>query len=235
MSKPPYSVQLEHPFLTQLHQALVVSGDFDATEALLTQAARSRPREILLPGHDTPTSDAPDTEASLFGLHAYNVVPKAVWSRLDVEDATLSVDGEAPSPRGGHKLIYVPRDVLTGQRACLLLLGGFDGKEELADFWSFDLPTPEDPIEYKGRWSILSWNTADEGGPGSLSCHQACVNEQTGEMYVMGRFTTPGTPSTETDEVRHIPCELYKYHTRGPRAHQWEIIQEDTSVSVWFS
>lgn len=139
LAQPPYSIQFEHPLISQLHESLVVNGDFDQSEQFLAQA----------------------TDQGLFAQHLSRTAPKPHWTLLS--DSTLSlepgssVDGETPPARGGHQLIYLPS--YQSEPAALYLFGGYDGKKDLADFWRFDLA--RDGLS--GRWHCLSHDTSHDG------------------------------------------------------------------------
>jgi hypothetical protein len=179
------AVQLEHPSLTQLHDYLVKQGDFDAAENLLSDMAFQ--------------SDGP----SLLDEYCSSAQPTAEWTRLDILPDVLTWDGEAPSPRGGHQMVLVrPNsnasslrddtddiisiDLDVDDEAAIYLFGGWDGTSELSDFWRFS-------IKHQ-RWEVLHESQASSGmgepvWPSARSCHQMCVDESTGDIYLLGKFT----------------------------------------------
>ena len=57
-------------------------------------------------------------------------------------------------------------DVLT---ETIYLFGGWDGTQDLADFWAFHIATQ--------KWTLLSSNTAEEGGPSARSCHKMTLDQ----------------------------------------------------------
>ena len=61
---------------------------------------------------------------------------------------------------------YIPSDVLT---ETIYLFGGWDGTQDLADFWSFHIPTQ--------KWTLISSNTAEDGGPSARSCHKMTLDQ----------------------------------------------------------
>ncbi|KAG6375664.1 muskelin 1, intracellular mediator kelch motif-containing protein [Boletus reticuloceps] len=71
-------IQFEHPVVTSLHAALVLQGNWDEAETLLTQAS----------------------SAGLFQRYLQSCQPHAQWRRLHGVDA----DGDAPTERGGHAM-----------------------------------------------------------------------------------------------------------------------------------
>ena len=178
------AVQLEHPSLTQLHDYLVKQGDFDAAEQLLSEIA------------------FPSSGSSLFDEYCSSAQPRAEWTRLDTLPDVLTWDGEAPSPRGGHQMVLLrPNSNATSLRddtddiisidleeddeAAIYLFGGWDGTKELSDFWRFSLKHQ--------RWEIIQESQASSGmgeaaWPSARSCHQMCVDETTGDIYLSGKF-----------------------------------------------
>ena len=102
------------------------------------------------------------------------------------------MDSSQPSPRGGHQLLWDPNS------QHLFLLGGWDGKRDLADFWSFN------PLSRS--WTLLSMNVEKEGGPSARSCHKAALHISTGNIYVLGRYIDP-----ERRDSSSVPCDFYRY------------------------
>jgi hypothetical protein len=64
-----------------------------------------------------------------------------IWRQIQAQ----SEDGEAPSARGGHQMCI---DI---EGRMIYVLGGWDGKRDLSDFWRFDIRT--------SKWRILSMDT----------------------------------------------------------------------------
>lgn len=113
--------------------------------------------------------------------------------------------GVWPSARGGHQLLW---DSNSQQ---LFLLGGWDGKRDLGDFWSFD------PIS--STWTLLSMNSEKEGGPSPRSCHKAVLHSSASNIYVLGRYIDP-----ERRESTSVPCDFYRYSLA---AGQWTRLSAD--------
>lgn len=167
-------------------------------------------------------------EPSLFEMHAQTKKPQAIWNRLDSDPTTLSVDGEKPESRGGHRLVFVPADPEQESGcASLYLFGGFNGQEELADFWRYDLPSESrHDSDSQARWNLISRDTRDHGGPSPRSCHGTCVDTETGDIYILGRFVKFMEEDTDAGDV-----ELWRYHTRGTLRGAWDSMNRDNSVS----
>ena len=62
----------------------------------------------------------------------------------------------------------------------IYLIGGWDGIMDLSDFWSFSVES--------GRWSCLSSNTEQDGGPSARSCHKMCLDGKKKLIYTLGRY-----------------------------------------------
>ena len=56
-----------------------------------------------------------------------------------------------PGCRGGHQM------VMDNQSQTIYLFGGWDGRQDLGDFWSYHIPN--------AKWTLLSANTEQDGGP----------------------------------------------------------------------
>lgn len=63
------------------------------------------------------------------------------WKQIQVNQK----DNEVPSPRGGHQMC------IDAQNRKIYVFGGWDGKQDLADFWSYDLRLE--------KWELISANT----------------------------------------------------------------------------
>lgn len=129
-------------------------------------------------GREGPSSDrVPDVRAS-YSAEGNN--EENIDAEMDLRSNASHSDLELPSAKE-------PGNEQDDDGACLYLYGGWDGKNELSDIWSFSL--------YHGRWQLISANTndpADDGlvpaRPGARSCHQMVVDEETGDIYTFGRF-----------------------------------------------
>jgi hypothetical protein len=180
-----------------MHTKLVLSGDFNAAEALLADFASS----------------------GLFGSYIKSSAPLAVWKELT---STLSSDGDAPDPRGGHAMC------IDSETGVIYLHGGYNGSKSLDDLWSFDIA--------QGRWNLLSHSTSgDKNGPSPRSCHKIVFDERAGCLYLLGgledRHQIAGADAH--DAVTHT-SEFYRYRTKGIDAGKWDYLTFDTAVSMCF-
>lgn len=111
----------------------------------------------------------------------------------------------SPSGRGGHQMIW---DSI-GQR--IYLLGGWDGKRDLADFWSFD------PVSR--AWTLISSDVEREGGPSGRSCHKAALHTSARHIYILGRYIEP-----DRRDPLNLPCDFYRYDLETGR---WTRLSSD--------
>ncbi|ORZ15828.1 Muskelin N-terminus-domain-containing protein [Absidia repens] len=234
-------VQLEHPLLTELHAQLVLKGDFEGTERLLTQ--------LLGQG--------------VFQHYAKNAPYKANWHRI----WATNQDGDAPCPRGGHqmcidvvgKMIYLLGgwsgqqdlsdfwcyDIQMDQWKLLcadtMQHGGpsprschkisFDAKSRSifvlgkyvecqaaqnnrleSDFYRYF-------CDYN-KWVKISDNTAQEKGPGLIFDHQMCVDEEGETLFVFGGRKV----NYETTTTMYTYSGLYSYSIA---TNVWRLVRAD--------
>lgn len=210
-------IQLEHPILTQLHHTLVKSGDYQETEKLILKSledgffndwlSRQQPQPlwspIILPeelvSEDavlTPTPVTPETEEGS--------------SELQFSGKPLSsfMCCGQPSNRGGHQMI------MDNVSQTVYLFGGWDGGRDLADFWTFHIPS--------GKWSQLSADTEAEGGPPPRSCHKMVIDENYRQIFVLGKYLERGM----RDSRSKIKSDFFVYHID---TSTWTQITDDTS------
>lgn len=113
-------------------------------------------------------------EASYSGLldgYRFSCQPQAEWTELNGTDA----DGDVPRRRGGHAMC------MDEQNGLIYLFGGWDGQQNLDDFWVYDVR--------EDTWRMLSLATSRESnGPGPRACHKMVFDPQTGAIYVLGRL-----------------------------------------------
>ena len=114
-----------------------------------------------------------------------------------------------PSPRGGHQLVI---DCLRGN---IYLFGGWDGSRDLADFWQFNIAA--------GKWSLVSGDTAAEGGPGPRSCHKMVLDPTHGQIFVLGRYLERSARDTQAN----TRSDFYVFDIG---AGKWTQITDDTSA-----
>jgi hypothetical protein len=189
-------------------------------------------------------------DESLLDSYIHSTSPTPLWTRIQDTNA----DGDVPTKRGGHQM------TIDTDAGIIYMLGGWDGRQELSDFWAYHIA--------EGRWKIISMNTLDEGGPGPRSCHKMVFDKATGYIYLFGRFhdydssaqrvvplnqpprdATSPPPPMQHNRVRSLPssplpsirltkattpspyqADFYRYSTRGATEGCWELISSDTEV-----
>ena len=117
----------------------------------------------------------------------------------------------APQPRGGrgHQLC-----IDSGQQN-IYMFGGCDGTRDLAEFWKYNITS--------GKWSLLSGDTAAEGGPGPRSCHTMMLDPKYRQIFVLGRYLERGLWDTQAN----TQSDFYVYDIG---AGEWTMITNDTSA-----
>ncbi|KAJ2102141.1 hypothetical protein GGI09_001376 [Coemansia sp. S100] len=126
----------------------------------------------------------------------------SVWKQVD--QSTCHV----PAARGGHQMC------VDEESRVAYLFGGWDGANNLGDLWMLFMDT--------GKWTCLSANTHNEGGPGPRSCHAMCFDSVHKCIYIMGKYVDHeyrGNTGLEND--------LYCYDTLN---NEWIVLSENTEV-----
>ncbi|KAG0826673.1 hypothetical protein G6F18_009843 [Rhizopus arrhizus] len=132
------------------------------------------------------------------------------WQRI----YALNDDGDMPCARGGHQMCI---DVESER---IYLFGGWDGKKDLSDFWSYNIK--------KQRWHLLSADTCADGGPSARSCHQICFDPVRKSIFVLGRYIEPTANATIADLTGNTyGSDFYQYFIEQD---QWIKISENTQV-----
>lgn len=116
--------------------------------------------------------------------------PSTTWKRI----WDTSVDCNVPSPRGGHACAF------DAARGTLYLFGGWDGGQDLGDFWAYSISA--------ARWTRLSANAAAEGGPSARSCGSAIFDQKTGDIFFLGRYVV----KAPTAEKRKQTAQQQQQH-----------------------
>nr|XP_019955452.1 PREDICTED: muskelin isoform X2 [Paralichthys olivaceus] len=192
-------IALEHPMLTHLHDRLVLQGDFDACEELIDKAVRD----------------------GLFNQYISQQEYKPRWSQIipkcnkgtsvpEINRDDMSGDGDdnRPGMRGGHQMVI---DV---QTETVYLFGGWDGTQDLADFWAYSVQ--------ENQWACISRDTEKENGPSARSCHKMCVDSQRRQIYTLGRYLDSSVRNSKS-----LKSDFYCYDID---ANTWTLLSEDTSA-----
>lgn len=135
-------VELEHPILTQLHDALVKEVCAQFPRQSLHRHARLS-AEQALSVHTCVQGDFAKCEElmadcgkkGLYTEHVSLLPYAAKWQRLSSADPVAeAADGLAPGMRGGHQMCIHSRS------GTIYLLGGWEGHADLGDFWQYSIP-----------------------------------------------------------------------------------------------
>ncbi|CAG8469113.1 3784_t:CDS:10 [Funneliformis caledonium] len=130
--------------------------------------------------------------------HAY----KHQWTKIDA----TNIDGDSPCMRGGHQMCI---DVEAG---CIYLLGGWNGADNLSDFWVYNVNTK--------IWTLISSDTKVQGGPGPRSNHKICLDPDNKQIYVLGRFI-----GRDMRANANYDSDFYRYDII---CNEWEQLSENT-------
>lgn len=157
------------------------------------------------PAAESLLRDTLSTQSGLFDEYIDEHIPyQCAWERLD------SGDQQMPSRRGGHQMVWDP----VAQR--LYLLGGWDGNQDLADFWMWE--------ESTRLWTCLSTDTRMENGPGPRSCHKVCISSTRRLLFVFGRFVEADSRTGIANGTRGD--DLFQYDLEG---HTWTQVSTDVA------
>ena len=81
------------------------------------------------------------------------------------------------------------------ERQMIYLMGGWDGNDDLADFWMFDIN--------QQSWKMISRDTEQDGGPCARSCHKLCLDYKRKLIFMLGRYLDSEVRSTMSLKVYH--------------------------------
>ncbi|CAG8499389.1 16163_t:CDS:10 [Acaulospora morrowiae] len=180
---------LEDPFITELHAQLVTNGDFQAAENIMIEASYK----------------------GLFGEYIRGCSYSHLWKKIEATDA----DGNSPCMRGGHQMCIdvEARLFILYQAGHIYLLGGWDGSNDLSDFWVYDVNNK--------NWALISADTEVQGGPNPRSNHKMCLDPSKKCLYVLGRFI-----DRDVRADANFNSDFYRYDIRN---NEWELICENTA------
>ena len=221
-------ISLEHPFVTSLHDSLVIQGDFAKSETLLSSMA----------------------SASLFAMSLQAEQPHAHWTQLHGVDA----DGDAPSARGGHAMCIDPQSgkiYLFGGWDGQKNLDDFwvyDIRSESWQILSYATqreahgPSPRSchkMIFDTATGAIYVFGRLDEASADITDLPVSAA--ATHGSGVDAPVTSPVSPRQASPPIafsgpRSTPtvrgAEFYRYQTRGRDQGTWELLSVDTSVRM---
>ncbi|KAL7306121.1 hypothetical protein TKK_0001570 [Trichogramma kaykai] len=240
-------ITLEDPRLSNLYNLLVVNGDHQQTEEFIIDAVQngllddyissqtykvswskiltSDPKPGMRGGHQMVLDPLTET-LYLFGgwngnqdlsdLWTYNIATRA-WTLLCPD--TSAVGG--PSARSCHKMCLDP------EKRQLFTLGRYlDTQLRIpvnlkSDFYVYDIELNE--------WTIISEDTAAEGGPELIFDHQMLMDLETRTIYVFGGrilLPVPSPDENSTNSNESVFSGLYSYHVPS---RSWKKLASDIS------
>lgn len=216
-------VQLEHPLIAQLHESVVLQGDWTRSEQLLQRLA----------------------SANLFDSYVQSCQPYAEWTRLSATD----VYGDTPPARGGHAMCIDPINemiyILGGWdgKKSLDDFWVYSIQEEKWILLSHSTTQePNAPGARSCHKMVFDTKTGSIYVFGRLSDVDALREPSSGGA----RFRMTAGPRIAADqpqeraisplatnnslETKTFCSEFYRYHTRGLLAGKWDFLSIDTSV-----
>ena len=113
-----------------------------------------------------------------------------------------------PVARGGHQMC------IDSKAQIIYLFGGYQGKSDLNDFWEYHIA--------ENRWQEISRDTRAQGGPSPRSCHNICINEELGHIYIIGRFFDEEESSSRSARATG---DFYRYNIAEGT---WTVLSMDT-------
>jgi len=225
-------VQLEDTVITQLHTTLVKDGDYDGVERIVGNCisdgimdgyvSHQQPKPVweplIFPEEQdvTPTTGLTPTSSSIpltsddsDGFLESNTGNDQTSGLQAISGSGVEDAPSIPPARGGHQLVM---DSSGG--GIIYLFGGWDGRQDLADFWAYDIPT--------NKWTLISGNTEKDGGPPARSCHKMLLNPGYKQLFVLGRYVD----RSKRDQADSIKSDFYLYDISTSK---WTLISDDTS------
>ncbi|XP_015597500.1 muskelin isoform X2 [Cephus cinctus] len=126
---------------------------------------------------------------------------RAVWTKLSSSEPK-------PGMRGGHQMVLDP------STEELYLFGGWDGNQDLADFWTYNISA--------GKWTLICRDTETMGGPSARSCHKMCLDPYKRQLYTLGRYL-----DTQYRSPDNLKSDFYMYDLA---TYKWTKICDDTGA-----
>ncbi|KAH6897548.1 Mei4-dependent protein 6 [Coprinopsis sp. MPI-PUGE-AT-0042] len=229
-------LHLEHPLVTQIHESIVLEGDWKAAEQALESLA----------------------DVGLFTGYLHSCQPEAFWQRI----TGTSGDADVPSPRGGHAMCIDPdNDIIylfggwDGKKS----LDDFWSYDIREDRWKLlsasteqepNAPGPRschkmvfDPktgnIYLLGRLDDTDMKpaTSNSGRPTSGNPYphlpaylQGHLSSTVAQASPLRQEITPPGGLTSSPEKTYY-SEFYRYSTHGLDAGKWVFLSFDTAAS----
>ncbi|KDR67554.1 hypothetical protein GALMADRAFT_258218 [Galerina marginata CBS 339.88] len=222
------NIHLEHPLVTQLHESLVLQGNWSKSEELL-DSMRS---------------------TGLFDAHLHSCQPHSEWTRLLGTDA----DGDVPPARGGHAMCMDPineKIYIFGGWNGEKSLDDFWVYSVKEDKWRvlshsttqeqnapgarschkmvFDIRTGS--IYVLGRLNDSDGLRAPGVVPATRAQQSATAGAPAGPPVQQPQATTPPSDPPTSEPTKMFSSEFYRYHTRGLLSGKWDFLSIDTAAS----
>ncbi|KAI8457363.1 hypothetical protein BY996DRAFT_6430530 [Phakopsora pachyrhizi] len=219
------------------------AGHMEAFQALIRTASNPQQSPTLIPptsGLLLPHRSAYNTngwanEAEQIVLQASSDGLFDDWARAQPPTLTCLQFGsqsekcpEVPCPRGGHQMC------IDSRRRKIWLFGGFDGLTDLADLWS--PANPKNATGYQktnetaqSRWELISRDVKKEKGPINRSCHKMVLDELTGDLYILGRYSERSR--AYASKLDHTANDSALKAMKDGQVGLWECISCDTEAS----
>lgn len=203
-------IQFEHPLITQLHESIVLRGDWQRAEQLVSIMSK----------------------AGLFDSYLHASQPHAVWKRLHGTDA----DGDVPSPRGGHAMCIDPvNDIIylfggwDGQKSLddFWMYSVKDNKWRVLSHGTSEEQNA--PGARSCHKMVFDTKTGSIYLLGRLSDSDSL--KPTNDGSSSRQQTQPSTEDTSNSAAGAFYSEFYRYHTRGVDAGKWDFLSFDTASS----
>ncbi|XP_073998988.1 muskelin 1 isoform X2 [Rhodnius prolixus] len=120
----------------------------------------------------------------------------------------INVPKPRPGMRGGHQMC------LDSYSETIYLLGGWDGYQDLADLWTYHIPT--------NKWTLISEDAKVQGGPSARSCHKMCLDPERRQIFVLGRYL-----DVQLRSQSRLKSDFYVFNIES---NEWTQITDDTSA-----
>jgi hypothetical protein len=115
-----------------------------------------------------------------------------------------------PPSRGGHCM------ALDEDNGIVYLLGGWTGRDDLNDFWSFNIN--------KCEWTLISANTLEQGGPSQSSCGKMVYDNVYKRLLLFGKFGSSITID--------IDDHLYEYSLFTNKWRKFRYLKEKVNGNI---
>ncbi|KAF9547697.1 hypothetical protein CPC08DRAFT_715745 [Agrocybe pediades] len=217
-------ITFEHPLITQLHETLVLNGNWAASEQLLDSISAQ----------------------GLFNSTGHYSQPRAQWTRLLGTDP----DNDIPSPRGGHAMCMDPDNELIylfggydGEKS-LDDFWVYSVKEDKWKVLSHSTTREQNApgarschkmvFDRKTGSIYVLGRLNDSDGPRGSNPQPQPSNFAT-RLATLAGTTGPAPPllprTPGEESVRYLSSEFYRYHTGGMLAGKWDFLSIDTGAS----